>query len=379
MEAVLFSTVYLLPCFLYIFAGVFIIIINTTKKNGKVGTVSKPLRDLVPIVFLMALCFMSGLPYLLYGQSAGFSTIADQIVIKLYIAASLIPCVLIRRYAGKDVCGQCSYIPIALVLLLMIIVDVAFYSGYGERVARILFRCSVILVFSVFCYVLYVSKAFGSETMSDGNRLGRELQMHLAILTLNTFMVLGYSFKLNALFDYLVVVAGFAVIHSVILILLVKGRTLSSLLKPENDGDEEDSPMSDESRQDLLEDTNISLRERIINYFEYEKPYLSKDLNMQEVAMRLFTNKTYLSKTINMEMKKNFRELVNYFRVREAIKIFAADTSLSMAELRDRSGFSNNASFTSAFKFNTGCTPGEWCRDMKNKMTYEEDRRKKDD
>ena len=98
-----------------------------------------------------------------------------------------------------------------------------------------------------------------------------------------------------------------------------------------------------------------------------EKPYLSKDLSMQEVAMRLFTNKSYLSKTINVEMNKNFRELVNYFRVKEAINIFSTNTDISMNELRDRCGFNNNASFTSAFKLNTGYTPGEWCRDMKTR------------
>ena len=88
---------------------------------------------------------------------------------------------------------------------------------------------------------------------------------------------------------------------------------------------------------------------------------------MEEVAMRLYTNKSYLSKTINMEMNKNFRELVNYFRVKEAVRIFSLDMEISMNDLRDKCGFNNNASFTSAFKLNTGFTPGEWCRDMRNK------------
>ena len=45
----------------------------------------------------------------------------------------------------------------------------------------------------------------------------------------------------------------------------------------------------------------------------------------------------------------------------------AADMEISMNDLRDKCGFNNNASFTSAFKLNTGFTPGEWCRDMRNK------------
>ena len=47
------------------------------------------------------------------------------------------------------------------------------------------------------------------------------------------------------------------------------------------------------------------------------------------------------------------------------MKIFSQNSDISINELRDRCGFNNNASFTSAFKLNTGYTPGEWCRNAK--------------
>lgn len=383
METAFFFVVYLIPCLLYVSEGLFIIMNRKRHKEGVIDeTGSKTLRDLVFVFFLFALCFVSGCSHMLCEQNVVFSAVADQIVIKLYLATSVIPCILIRRYAGSDMLGKCSWIPIVLALSLMVIADVAFHLNYGGLYSGILFRCSVVAVFLTFCFVLYVSVVSGSQVLPDGSSLGRELQMHLLILAFNNFMVLGYSFGLHALFDYVVLVIGFAVMHSIMFILLVSGKTLSSLVTPQEDGmdeeysDEEEFPLSADSRQDLLEEPSMSLKERLISYFEYEKPYLSKDINMQEVAMRLFTNKSYLSKTINTEMNKNFRELVNYFRVREAIKIFSTNMEMSMAELRDRCGFNNNASFTSAFKLNTGYTPGEWCRDMKNRMTYEDERRK---
>ena len=53
--------------------------------------------------------------------------------------------------------------------------------------------------------------------------------------------------------------------------------------------------------------------------------------------------------------------------MKEAINIFTSNMEISVSELRDKCGFNNNASFTSAFKLNTGYTPGEWCRDMKQR------------
>ena len=112
----------------------------------------------------------------------------------------------------------------------------------------------------------------------------------------------------------------------------------------------------------------VSLKNRLLLYFEQEKPYLSKTITIEQVADKLNTNKTYLSRMINEELNKNFRELINFFRVREAMKIFMDNKELSVSELMEKSGFNNNASFTSAFKVNTGYTPGEWCKNIKNKF-----------
>lgn len=119
-----------------------------------------------------------------------------------------------------------------------------------------------------------------------------------------------------------------------------------------------DSPSKSKEGYDIV-------KQRLLDYFENEKPYLSPDLSIGEVAVRIFTNKSYLSKTINIKMDKNFREFVNYYRIREAMRLYLADESLSLVELCSLSGFRNNASFTNAFKINTGCTPAEWCRAIK--------------
>lgn len=382
METVFILTACLLPCLLYMSAGIFIIVKKRSGEDKICEAGQKVLRDLAVLVFLIALSYLSEGVYALCAADADFGSVADHAVMKLYAVSSVIPCILVKRYAYGKVCGQCFYIPVGLVLVLLLVADMMLYSGHWDISGSIIRRFSVLVVFAVFCYVAYMSSAFGSALLHDGkSRLGRELHIYLFIMSFCNFLILAYSFSIHKVFDYFIVVTGFAVIHSLLMIVFINGRTLSSFFVRNSCGDEKTAgrTLRKDGKRDFLDDTALSLKERLIGYFECEKPYLSKSINMQEVAMRLFTNKSYLSKTINMEMNKNFRELVNYFRVREAIKIYSANTGMSMSELMDKSGFNNNASFTSAFKLNTGYTPGEWCRDLKSRVTYEGERRNSDE
>lgn len=118
-----------------------------------------------------------------------------------------------------------------------------------------------------------------------------------------------------------------------------------------------------------LYDKNIhydEFQKKLFKLFDEEKPFLSPDLTIGEVAVKMFTNKVYLSKTINLKMDKNFRDFVNYYRVKEAMEIYVKNPTISISELCSLSGFRNAASFTNAFKLNSGYTPGEWCRVMRS-------------
>lgn len=114
-----------------------------------------------------------------------------------------------------------------------------------------------------------------------------------------------------------------------------------------------------------------SIPGRLLRLFRDEKIYLRPNLTLDEVAFELGTNKTYLSKCINIELQVNFREFVNAFRIQEAIQLYESDPGMTLMELCQQCGFKNQASFTFSFKLNTGQTPGEWCRDVKQRKDYE--------
>ncbi len=109
------------------------------------------------------------------------------------------------------------------------------------------------------------------------------------------------------------------------------------------------------------------LKGRLVSYFENEKPYLRPDLTIQEVALYLYSNKTYLSRIINECFDNNFNQFVNYHRVEEAKKLFYNDPRLSIQQMCDLSGFGSMATFCIAFRFFVGNSPADWCKEQKIK------------
>jgi AraC-like DNA-binding protein len=123
------------------------------------------------------------------------------------------------------------------------------------------------------------------------------------------------------------------------------------------------------------EGKNEEIRDRLIQYFETEKPYLRSDITIQEVSLYLYTNKTYISRVINDSYGHNFNQFVNYYRIEEAKRLFFSDTKLSIQQLCDLSGFGSMATFTIAFRFYVGRSPADWCKDQKMKIYHEKESR----
>ncbi len=114
------------------------------------------------------------------------------------------------------------------------------------------------------------------------------------------------------------------------------------------------------------------IKDRFISYLTESKDYLKSDLRINDVANKVYTNKTYLSKVIKDCMNQNFLQVIHFYRIQEAIDMYMKDPTMSAQELCDKSGFNSMSSFSAAFKFNTGMTPGSWCRGYKQKL-YESD------
>lgn len=109
------------------------------------------------------------------------------------------------------------------------------------------------------------------------------------------------------------------------------------------------------------------LTERFKLFMAEKKPYLNSRVSKDSIAVRLGTNKTTLSKLINDKFGMNFRQLLNSYRVKEAIDLLSNDNNISMEDLRKAAGFNSVSTFTSSFSRFTGYTPGEYCKRTVNR------------
>lgn len=103
-------------------------------------------------------------------------------------------------------------------------------------------------------------------------------------------------------------------------------------------------------------------RRRLDVLMATERPYLDPDLNIRQLAERLNTNTSYLSRLINGNYGQNFNDFINGYRVRAfEEKLRAGEhqhyTFLSLAL---DCGFNSKATFNRAFRKYTGKSPGEY-------------------
>ncbi len=105
-----------------------------------------------------------------------------------------------------------------------------------------------------------------------------------------------------------------------------------------------------------------SLRTKLIQYLEDEKPYFDPNLTLNALAGQLKISGRQLSTIINMELGKSFFDLINSYRIEEARKMInePEDPKTTISEVMYKVGFNSKSSFNTAFKKYTGKTPSEF-------------------
>ena len=109
------------------------------------------------------------------------------------------------------------------------------------------------------------------------------------------------------------------------------------------------------------------LYDRCCRYMADRKPFLVESFSLGDLASVLFTNKVYLSKTINYYSGKNFRSYINHYRVMYAMELFRKNKSLTVSELGALSGFHSGTTFNQAFKAVMQESPSTWCARLRKK------------
>jgi AraC-like DNA-binding protein len=102
-------------------------------------------------------------------------------------------------------------------------------------------------------------------------------------------------------------------------------------------------------------------KEKLLAAMESEKAYRDPDLTLTDLAKKLGTNASLLSKVINRNFQVNFNDFVNRYRVEEVKQQLekGAAAQVTVMGLAYDAGFNSKATFNRAFKKHTGQNPSE--------------------
>ena len=104
---------------------------------------------------------------------------------------------------------------------------------------------------------------------------------------------------------------------------------------------------------------------RVLTVMELEKPFLNEAFSINDLVPKVYTNKSYISKAINLNSGMNFRTFVNGYRVRYSTSLMRSNKDLKVADISVMSGFHSDVTFNMAFKLAYGRTPGEYYQELK--------------
>ncbi|MFM9837303.1 MAG: helix-turn-helix domain-containing protein [Cyclobacteriaceae bacterium] len=113
---------------------------------------------------------------------------------------------------------------------------------------------------------------------------------------------------------------------------------------------------------DLSPEKLTDLTQSIVHALESNQVYLDADLNIQKLATIVQVSPALLSAVVNQEFGKNFRNLVNDYRLAHVKRKLTdpASAHLSINGIAFESGFNSEASFYRIFKSAEGMSPKEY-------------------
>jgi AraC-like DNA-binding protein len=109
---------------------------------------------------------------------------------------------------------------------------------------------------------------------------------------------------------------------------------------------------------------------KINEYFKKEMPYKQFDFSVYQLATKLNTNPSYISKAINLHAKSNFNVFLNQWRINEIKQRIGegAYEKFTIQSIYTASGFRSQSTFNKAFKAVEGITPSEYINNLKRKQ-----------
>lgn len=120
-------------------------------------------------------------------------------------------------------------------------------------------------------------------------------------------------------------------------------------------------PASDDRiKSGLSEEEKMKLLAKLRHVLIEDKIFTKSDLTVDKLAKKLATNRTYLSQLINDEFNRSYSDLINEYRLKEAMALLTdpvLGNKYSIDAIAHESGFNNISNFNMLFRKHVGTTP----------------------
>ncbi len=203
-----------------------------------------------------------------------------------------------------------------------------------------------------------------NETISDNTFPTFDWLMKIFILS----TIMGLIISTNLLLDYFIDLNKTHYFHWQLLYLynafLIYYLGFVGYLQPNFDIKGIDK--TEKPTGNLSKDKFNEIKQRLTKALEIDKVFLDATLNAKQLAKKLAISQANLSIVVNQAFNKNFRDLINHYRLEEFKNKLQQNknTQLSILSLALESGFNSEASFYRIFKKQTGCSPKEFVNSL---------------
>ena len=230
----------------------------------------------------------------------------------------------------------------------------------GPEIDVLVFRFLYIVHFAVYTYLIFKDLKIYNKTLKDGYSSieSRQLNwiLYLGLSILSTMIVhtvfIGKIFLINSLFNIweTLIIMFLAFIGFTHPLIFSDQEFIKQLIRI-------DKPV-------LPIDRQKQYLKLIINYVESKKIFLDSQLNLNKFSKDLGIPVSYCSNVINSQLKKNFFDFINYYRIEEAkSRLVEKGGNESILNIAFEVGFNSKSSFNSVFKKFVKKTPSQYRKD----------------
>lgn len=190
----------------------------------------------------------------------------------------------------------------------------------------------------------------------------------MIIFVCYTFAYILHGFVVMRVIEY----EPFEYLKAILMIAMIFYIALMSGLRPEiimsangNDNSDNKLPIKYE-KSNLTLSFSSELKEQLVELLLVDKVYKNNSLSLEMLAEMLGTTRHNTSQVINEHFDMSFYDLINYYRIMEAVDIFDSDQkrNLNIIEVAYEVGYNNKVTFNKAFKKYMNQTPSTYIRSL---------------